>query len=236
MFWRSARLVCACSVLAFSASPACGGNASDPGVGTAGSAGSPAQSASGSGGSIARAGSPGAAAQPTAIECGSKSCTGLLIPIRDFVVPPCCSNETTGQCGLDSSALSSFGPTLSESCQPLAQPGTKDATCPDSPMTAAQGLAISFPGCCRPNHSCGYQLDSVAGLFPLGLGCVDAAPFLEGSAPQTCGEAGAAGAPGDHAGAGGDSSGAGGDNSGAGGDNSGAGAGGDSGSAGFGGG
>ncbi|HEY3255463.1 MAG TPA: hypothetical protein VGJ91_16000 [Polyangiaceae bacterium] len=118
--------------------------------------------------------------------------------------------------------VSMFGATFSEACQPLAQPGTQDAACPQSPMAPIQGtgLQISFPGCCRANHTCGYQLDTIAGAVALGLGCVDATPFLAGEAPQSCAEAGAGGAGGDSsvAGAGGDSriAGAGGDSSGAG--------------------
>jgi hypothetical protein len=70
------------------------------------------------------------------------------------------------------------------------------------------GAEIHLPGCCRPDHICGYQLDKVGGLFQVGLGCVDATPFLDGGTPQSCGDLGAAGAAGDggSAGAGGDSS------------------------------
>jgi hypothetical protein len=226
MSWRTLSLLCACGVLALSAAPACGGSAADPQSSAAGSAG---HSGSGNSGNGARAGSAGSAA-PTPITCGSKSCSGLVIPIQSFVVPPCCADAETSHCGLDSSVLATFGPTFAEACQPLAQPGTKDSACPASPATPVEGtgLSLSFPGCCRPNHTCGYQLDTIGGAFPLGLGCVDAAPFLDGEAPQACGDQGAAGA----GGAGGDGSvaGAGGDSSvaGAGGDSSGAGAGGDS--------
>jgi len=232
MSWRIVRLLSACGVLAAFAAPACGGSASDPHASSAGSVGvggSGGRIGSAGGSTVGRAGTAGTGTQPTTVPCGSKTCTGVVIPIQDFVVPPCCADEKTSRCGLDSSVLASFGPTFPEACQPLEQPGRADDSCPDSPSTPVQGagISISFPGCCRPNHECGYQLDSVAGVVPLGLGCVDAAPFLAGNPAQTCGATGAAGA----AGAGGESSGAG-----SGGDSAGpAGAGGDSGAAGAGG-
>jgi len=91
-----------------------------------------------------------------------------------------------------------FGPTFPDACQPLAQPGEPDASCPDSPMQAVSGsaLVIAFPGCCRPNHTCGYQLDTIGGFVPLGLGCVDSSPFLDGGTPTACGDLGAGGSAG----------------------------------------
>lgn len=47
---------------------------------------------------------------------------------------------------------------------------------------------LKFPGCCRPTGQCGYLLDSIADIFPLGLGCVDSSPFLDGGAPLGCGD------------------------------------------------
>ncbi len=89
-----------------------------------------------------------------------------------------------------------FGPTFPVVCQPLAQPGVLDTACPDSPMTPVTGTGVSihFPGCCRAGGTCGYQLDTIGGIFRLGLGCVDSTPFLEGGAPPSCGDAGMAGA------------------------------------------
>jgi hypothetical protein len=161
----------------------------------------------------------------TAIPCGSRSCVGTTIPIQNFTIPACCADAKTGQCGLDSSLLALFGPSFTEACQPLAQPGTPDASCPSSASTpvTGTGLSITFPGCCRPNHSCGYELNTIAGVFQVGLGCVDATPFLNGGMPQACGDVGVAGAGGDSggiAGAGGDS----GEIAGTGGDSSSAGA------------
>lgn len=218
MTWRTLRLLCVCAALAAGAVPACGGNASDSNLGRAGS-GSGARSGAGGNASIARAGSPGTAgtAQPAPVSCGNATCSGVVIPIPvpiGFAIPGCCADAETNHCGLDSSVLAMVGPTFSEACQPLAQPGTADASCPRSPKVPVQnsGLTIDFPGCCRADHSCGYQLDSIANAFKLGLGCVDSTPFLNGGAPQTCGETGAAGSAGasgdgSAAGASGDSSG-----------------------------
>ena len=204
----------ALGVLFVIGAPACGGNASDShsnSAGSAGSGGSGARAGSGGSTTIGRAGTAGTGPVPTSVKCGSKTCMGVVIPIQNFVVPPCCADEKTSHCGLDSSVLAEFGPTFPEACQPVEQPGSEDSACPDSPSTPVDGagISISFPGCCRPNHECGYQLDTVAGVVPLALGCVDARPFLSGSDPQTCGGTGAAGAGGDsgNAGAGGDSAG-----------------------------
>ena len=227
MSWRAVRLLGACGVLVVvSGAPACGGNASDPnrgsGSGGSGGSGSGARAGNGSSGSsIGRAGSAGTAAtpeQPTPIRCGSARCSGVVLPAPiSFPIPGCCADASTNHCGLDSSVLATVAPIFSEACQPLAQPGTIDASCPVSPKVPLQdsGLTIDFPGCCRPDHTCGYMLDSIAGVFKVGLGCVDSSPFLDGGTPATCGETGAAGAAGaagdgSGAGAGGDSSGVGG--------------------------
>ena len=145
--------------------------------------------------------------------CGKATCDGIFLPFVNVPIAGCCADAKTSHCGLDSSALAMFGATFSEPCQPLAQPGTPDASCPLSAKAPVQGtgLEIQLPGCCRPDHTCGYQLDKVGGLIQVGLGCVDAAPFLDGGIPQSCGAAGAAGAAG--AGGEGGSAGAGGDSS-----------------------
>jgi hypothetical protein len=126
------------------------------------------------------------------LSCGTKTCTGVTIPqAQNFAIPACCADDASSKCGLDSTFLSMFGPTFSDPCQPLAQPGTLDKSCPASPKSPVQGtaLTISFPGCCRADHTCGYQLDTIGGLIRLGLGCVDSAPFLDGGTPSECGQA-----------------------------------------------
>jgi hypothetical protein len=125
------------------------------------------------------------------VVCGKAMCKPVVIPVgQSFAIPGCCANADTNTCGLDSSVLSAFGPTFAEACQPLAQPGVEDTSCPDSVGTPVAGtaLTIKFRGCCRPSGQCGYQLDSIGGVIPLGLGCVDSSPFLDGGSPTSCGE------------------------------------------------
>lgn len=163
--------------------PACGGSSSSPEPGTPGGA-----SGAGSGGRSGSAGAAGKAGLSAPVTCGSKTCRDVVIAQADFTIPACCADAATSSCGLDSTVLAMFGPTFPEACQPLAQPGNKDATCPASPQSPVAGtaLTIAFPGCCRPDNSCGFQLDSIGGLIPLGLGCVDSAPFVDGGTPQRC--------------------------------------------------
>ena len=178
--------------------PACGGNSSDP-HGTAGAGGTAGKNG-GSAGKTAGGGTAGKAPVPENLACGSKVCTDVVLTqLQNFVLPACCADKATSQCGIDSSVLAMFGPTFPDACQPLAQPGVLDKACPDSAKTPVQGtpFSISFPGCCRASGVCGYQLDTIGGLVPLGLGCVDSGPFLDGGTPSACGEIGAGGASGD---------------------------------------
>ena len=219
MSWRTLRLVCVNGVLVLSAAAGCGGSASTPGAGIKANAGGGGSGGHSGSGSVARAGNAGAPAGPASVACGSKTCAALTTPIPDLVVPACCADEGTSHCGLDSSVLETFGATFGEACQPLAQPGTLDKACPNSAAAPVQGTGatITLAGCCRPDHTCGYDINTVGGVLRVGLGCVDATPFLGGETPQSCGEAGAAGAGGEsgggaEAGGAGDSS-AGGDSS-----------------------
>lgn len=188
MSWRTLRVVCFGVVSAAAAAQACGGNSSDPSSSNAGSAGDSGEA----GAPDSETGSAGRA-QASKLECGDKTCSGVLIPVSgmSYELAPCCADEATSQCGIDSTLLASFGPSFPEACQPVAQPGVKDKACPDSPKQAIEGspITISFAGCCRPNNTCGYQLDDLGGFIPLGLGCVDSAPFVDGGVPQSCGDA-----------------------------------------------
>jgi hypothetical protein len=191
-----------CGVAAAGAAPACGGSFSNAGDSqTAGAGGASDKGGSngkggntGKGGSAATAGNAGAS---SGVQCGTKTCNGVVSKeFQDFEIPGCCADAASERCGLDSSVLAMFGPTFGEACQPLAQPGSDDASCPKSAAAPVQGtgFSIQFPGCCQANGSCGYRLDSVAGgLIQLGLGCVDSSPFLDGGTPATCGGGGAAG-------------------------------------------
>ncbi|MEO7032628.1 MAG: hypothetical protein ABI548_02275 [Polyangiaceae bacterium] len=187
MSWRVLRAAFASGVVAAVAVPACGGNSSNPGSPAGGSGG---EAGAGEAGTRI-SGSAGSTSTPPPIACGKATCTAVLIPVAaGFAIPPCCADAAANSCGLDSSVLASFGPTFPEACQPLAQPGVEDKACPDSVATpvAGTGLMLSFHGCCRPTGQCGYLLDDLGGVIPLGLGCVDSSPFLDGGAPASCGD------------------------------------------------
>jgi len=221
MAWRILRLLTACSVLVAVGAPACGGSSSETrasagNVGVGGN-GARAGAANGGSGPIGRAGAAstagtaGTAPAPTPVACGNTLCDGVVLPFVNVPIPGCCADAKTSRCGLDSSALDMSGMmTFAEACQPLDQPGTTDESCPQSPKVPVPntGLTVELPGCCRPDHTCGYELDTIGGVVKLGLGCVDANQFGDGGTAQSCG-AGAAGAGGDNggAGAGGDTSG-----------------------------
>ncbi|MEO6600155.1 MAG: hypothetical protein ABIQ16_09810 [Polyangiaceae bacterium] len=180
MFWRTLRLACVVSVVSVGLASACGGGSSNPGT-----------DSSAGGGSAGKTAMAGSGATLTMM-CGTATCKAVTIPLGDFTLSPCCADAATSQCGLDSSVLAQFGPTFPEACQPLNQPGARDAECPESVKTPVTGTsqAISFHGCCRGNGSCGYLLDKLGDIFPLGLGCVDSAPFLDGGTPSLCGGVG----------------------------------------------
>ena len=193
MFWRALRVAFACGLVAAIALPACGGNSSDPGGSSGGSSGSGGKGSSGAAGTGSTTDSAGDGSNPPPepVVCGKSMCKPVVIPqVSDFAIPGCCADAATNTCGLDSSVLAMFGPTFAMACQPLGQPGVKDASCPNSPATPVAGtpLTIKFPGCCRANGECGYQLDSIGGVIALGLGCVDSAPFLDGGTPASCGD------------------------------------------------
>lgn len=174
-----------------SASGGASGNA-----GTAGRGGSGGKS--GSGGTSG--GTAGGGGVPSEVACGATTCEPQ--EILGQVIPACCTTDE--QCGLDSSALASFGAAFEEACQARDQPGALDPACPASVSVEApdSGIPITFQGCCRSDGRCGYMVDSLFGVaaFEIGLGCVDSQPFLDGGAPAECdpnapgGSGGAAGA------------------------------------------
>ena len=171
MLWRTLRIVGLCGVLTAVVAPACGGSSSSPPSGGGSAAG-------GSAGTAAKPSTTAGASGNPPVSCGTASCEG--VSFQSFVIPACCADSKTDHCGLDSTVLSMADPTFADACQPRDQPGTLDANCPDSPETpvAGTGLAIAFKGCCRPNRTCGYMLDKILGIVPLGLGCVDSAPAV----------------------------------------------------------
>jgi hypothetical protein len=191
MFLRAVRILVAGALVAAVAVPACG-NSSDSSPSGSGGGGS----GGAAGGGVGRGGSSGHGGAPNSgpVVCGSKMCPSdtLSIPGTSPVTfPACCSNASTNACGLDTTFLSMFGPSFPDPCQPRDQPGQRDPACPDSTKTPVQGTpySISFHGCCRAEtHTCGYDLAKLVDIFPLGLGCVDSSPFLEGGTPASCGE------------------------------------------------
>jgi len=193
MLLRAVRVLFVSALVAAVAVPACGSSSDSPSP--SGGAGG----AAGSSGAAARGGSSGggeAGANDAApVPCGTKMCPSdtLAIPgAPPVVLAACCADEAKSTCGLDTSFLSMFGPSFPDRCQPRDQPGQRDAACPDSTSTPVKGTSysISFHGCCRAEtKTCGYDLTKLVDIFPLGLGCVDSSPFLEGGSPAACGEA-----------------------------------------------
>jgi hypothetical protein len=102
-------------------------------------------------------------------------------------IPACCAGPNEDECGLDGSRFEEFGAVFEDPCQPLDQPGEEDTECPSSPPVPTDFGMLDFPGCCKPEGTCGYLVNDAFGLVTLGLGCVDAAPFLaDGGTPTTC--------------------------------------------------
>lgn len=133
---------------------------------------------------------PGLSPMPSTEMCGGDSCSSAKIDLASIYVDPCC--DATDGCGLNTGFLGLVGATFKETCQSRNQAGDPSDTC-----AAAEGLKVPFsmngqtlmvpldpfPGCCRPDGTCGVVIDKVTssnGKLPIadfGLGCVDAAPF-----------------------------------------------------------
>lgn len=152
--------------------------------------GEPSASA-GTGGSAAGAsatGGTGGAPVPGPVACGELLCQPLVVAALQPVAP-CCADEAKSLCGLDTSLLEGFGAMSVRDCEPLDQPGEPDSSCPRSaPFDTGSGLEIPpFEGCCaEATGTCGYLVDRVLGVIPIGLGCIDSSPFLEGETPASC--------------------------------------------------
>lgn len=138
---------------------------------------------------------------PPAVRCGAASCQPIAL--LGSVLSPCCVNPDEGTCGAELDMLGAGLPSALN-CQPLTQPGELDRACPANPGGVIGGLPIPpLPGCCRAEIGvCGYFVSDVGGLLPFAPGCIDSAPFSNGSEPVACGPGvdqggggGAAGAP-----------------------------------------
>jgi hypothetical protein len=164
---------------------------------SAGGSGGDSGDSGGGSGEIAGAGglgmSAGGAAAPTTI-CGETTCSGLSIPVPGAPpVEPCCPEGSDADaCGLDSSALSAVGIMFDDECQLRGQPGDADESCPPIDVTIPDtAFAFTLEGCCRADtNTCGYLANNVS-FFTVGLGCIEAEPFLEGEDAAPCGAGGA---------------------------------------------
>jgi hypothetical protein len=123
--------------------------------------------------------------QGDGVECAGLRCDPVLLPAGYDPIPACCAEGDV--CGLDGTRFEEFGANFEDPCQPLDQPGNEDPTCPAStPIPTELGPELQFPGCCKPDGQCGYLVNDALMLVTIGLGCVDAAPFLDGGVPQDC--------------------------------------------------
>lgn len=128
--------------------------------------------------------------------CDGLQCDPIILPGDYPPIPACCPSG--GGCGLDGTQFEQYGAHFEERCQARDQPGEEDSECPSSTPVPTDFGDLDFPGCCTPAGRCGYLVDQAFHLVELGLGCVDAAPFLDGGVPKNCtpGPAGAGGAGG----------------------------------------
>jgi len=164
-----------------------GGGSAGGSVGARAGSGGAASGRGGSGGSIAGSGGKAAASVP----CGDVVCTPTSTGLGP-AIPACCFDAPSGRCGLDTALLSGFGVAPGRPCEPLDQPGEPDQTCPNSdPVMVGTTNLPAFQGCCREETGeCGFLIDKVGGLIPIGLGCIDSAPFLDAGTPASCGTGG----------------------------------------------
>ena len=169
------------------------GGTNSASAGSGGSSGRPA--GAGEGPMVA-----GASGNPAdnPVSCGTTSCNA--VDVVWYPISPCCADAASNHCGLDLSSMSRYGLKFSDACQPTAQPGSLDANCPNvHGAVSGAYLSINFPGCCRPNHTCGYMVDKIGDSVPpgvtLGIGCVDSAALLNGGGrgPVACGDIGGGG-------------------------------------------
>jgi hypothetical protein len=118
------------------------------------------------------------------IECEGIRCDSVVLPGDFPEIPACCTAD--GACGLDGTQFEQYGANFEELCQPRNQPGETDDECEASVPVATDFGMLSFTGCCTPAGRCGYLLNSAFTIIQLGLGCVDAQPFLDAGVPANC--------------------------------------------------
>jgi len=118
------------------------------------------------------------------VECGGLVCEPVILTDAYPPIEACCTSND--QCGLDGSQFEDYGAVFAEQCQPRNQPGDVDDECPASTPVETDFGPLFFPGCCTPAGRCGYYVERAFMIFELGLGCVDAAPFLDAGTPASC--------------------------------------------------
>lgn len=100
------------------------------------------------------------------ILCGATTCLPTKVSGRSTPLPVCCSEN--GNCGVDLSHVN-YPISLSRAgCVALKASGELDAQCPDHTQ-AIMRARLHFPGCRRPDGTCGHQID----LVGVNLGCTD---------------------------------------------------------------
>jgi hypothetical protein len=134
--------------------------------------------------------------QGDSIKCGALVCDPVLLPAGNPPIEACCA--ANGKCGLDGTQFEQYGAHFTDPCQPLDQPGELDPEqCRESaPVVTESFPEFTFPGCCTPAGRCGYMMDTALSIIRLGLGCVDATPFLDAGVSPSCTPGGGGGAGG----------------------------------------
>ena len=124
--------------------------------------------------------------QGDSIDCGPLRCDSVNLPSDQYPdIPACCASD--GVCGLDGKQFEQYGANFEDPCQPRDQPGELDTECADSEPIATDFGPLIFKGCCTSPGVCGYMVDEVLnGIVTLGLGCVNAQPFLDSGVPAPC--------------------------------------------------
>ena len=130
------------------------------------------------------------------VECGPLRCNPVILPGDQYPdIPACCVSD--GVCGLNGEQFEQYGANFEDPCQPRDQPGDLDSECADSEPIATDFGPLIFKGCCTAPGACGYMVDEVLnGIVTLGLGCVNAQPFLDSGVPAPCTPGGGAGGAG----------------------------------------
>lgn len=105
------------------------------------------------------------AGDPQPVACGTTECQPIVVDIVGLtpigVVPACCRDAATGECGADLEAVRASYMTLGpDGCTPFELPGVLDTECPGGAYELPL-LMMSLPleGCCRPEGTCGVWAD-----------------------------------------------------------------------------